>query len=73
MLSVLSKGGHLGDWYLTPAPYFFPDYIVYLVAHLLGPSIYVRIAIFAAAQTLVVFAAFWLAKYACCRKMGSVK
>ena len=58
-VDITSKGGRLADWYLTPAPYFFPDYVVYFIAHLLGPSIYTRIAIFAVAQALVTFAAIW--------------
>src|SRR5258706_4977859 len=30
---LLSRGGRLSDWFLTPAPYFFPDYPIYFFAH----------------------------------------
>ncbi|MEQ1759484.1 MAG: hypothetical protein ABL986_14280 [Vicinamibacterales bacterium] len=56
---VIEKHGRLSDWYLTPAPYFFPDFPLYLVAHLLGQSAYVRIAWFAVGQTVVTFGALW--------------
>lgn len=57
---LLSKGGHISDWFLTPAPYFFPDYPVYLVAYILGSDTYSRIAIFSVAQTTLTFCAIWL-------------
>jgi len=33
---LLKRGGSLSDWLLTPAPYFFPDMLVYLPAWLVG-------------------------------------
>ncbi len=36
---LISKRGRISDWFLTPAPYFFPDYLVIVVlflAHYLG-------------------------------------
>ena len=57
---ILSKGGHLSDWFLTPAPYFFPDYPLYLFAYLLGVSTYIQIAIFAVVQIGATLCAMWL-------------
>lgn len=55
-----SHGGRLSDWFLTPAPYFFPDFPTYLVAYLLGPDTYSRIGIYSIAQALLTFCALWL-------------
>jgi hypothetical protein len=57
---LMSKGGRISDWFLTPAPYFFPDYPLYFVAHVLGASTYARIVIFCVAQTLLTCFAIWL-------------
>jgi hypothetical protein len=57
---LMARGGHISDWYLTPAPYFFPDYPAYFVAYILGSSTYGRIAMFSVVQTLVTFGAMWL-------------
>jgi hypothetical protein len=47
---LLHRGGRLADWYLTPAPYYFPDLPLYLIAYWLGPDGYSQIIIFAALQ-----------------------
>lgn len=52
---LLDQGGRLSDWLLTPALYFFPDYPLYLAAHLTAPDIYARIATFALVQMALVF------------------
>ena len=57
---LISKGGSISDWFLTPAPYFFPDYPVYLIAYILGSDTYSRIAMFSIAQTVLTFCAIWL-------------
>ena len=57
---VLSGGGRIADWYLTPAPYFFPDYPIYFGAYAAGWDTYSRIVLFSVAQTMLVFAAVWL-------------
>jgi hypothetical protein len=57
---LIAKGGRIADWFLTPAPYFFPDYPTYLVAYLLGADTYSRIALFSIAQTMLTFFAIWL-------------
>ena len=57
---LISKGGSISDWFLTPAPYFFPDYPVYLIAYIVGSDTYSRIAMFSIAQTVLTFCAIWL-------------
>jgi hypothetical protein len=57
---LISKGGSLSDWFLTPAPYFFPDYPIYLMAYILGSGTYGGIAVFAIAQTVMTFCAIGL-------------
>ena len=57
---VMSKGGHLSDWYLTPAPYFFPDYPTYFVAYIVGSTSYVQIVLFSIAQILLTVSVIWL-------------
>ena len=57
---VLSKGGHLSEWHLTPAPYFFPDYLMYFVAYMSGSTTYARIVLFSIVQTLVTLTVLWL-------------
>jgi hypothetical protein len=57
---LLAKGGHMADWFLTPAPYFFPDYPIYWLAYLLGSTPYSQIAIFAVIQGVMVFLSLWL-------------
>lgn len=56
---LLAGQGKLADWYLTPAPYFFPDYLLYLPASLLGATVYEQVLMFAllqiAALTALVF------------------
>lgn len=56
---VLAKGGHMADWFLPPAPYFFPDYPMYFLVYLLGPMPYSQIAIFTIVQSVMVFLAIW--------------
>jgi len=57
---VLTKGGRLSDWFLTPAPYFFPDYLVYLLAYVLGVGTYMRVAAFAVVQIGATLCVMWL-------------
>lgn len=57
---LLAKQGHFQDWFLTPAPYFFPDYLMFLLAYLLGSGPYIQILIFALLQVSLTFGAIWL-------------
>jgi hypothetical protein len=54
---MLLHGGRIADWYLTPAPYFFPDYVLYLLAFSLGGDIYTSILLFGLIQISVLFLA----------------
>ncbi|NVO15681.1 MAG: hypothetical protein HXX10_16740 [Rhodoplanes sp.] len=54
---ILLHGGRISDWYLTPAPYFFPDFILYFLAFSLGSDIYLSILLFSLIQITVLFIA----------------
>lgn len=56
---VFSHGGHLRDWYLTPAPYFFPDFLLYWPAYVLGKTTYSQIIIFTTLQISLMFVLIW--------------
>lgn len=62
---LLRHGGSLGDWFLTPAPYFFPDFPLYLLAWLGGAGVFEQTTLFALLQTvLAAIALFLLARRA---------
>lgn len=50
---LIAKGGSLDDWFLTPAPYFFPDYLIGFGSRLFGSSPYFHILSFALLQLLL--------------------
>jgi len=52
---VLQQGGQFKDWYLTPAPYYFPDYGLYFLAFLLVSGIYEQIIVFTIIQCFILF------------------
>jgi len=56
---LVGGSGRLADWYLTPAPYFFPDFPIYLVAYLVGQGAYQQILAFALLQVILTFAALY--------------
>lgn len=49
---LFERGGQLSDWFLTPAPYFFPDYLLYLGAYAAGSDIYWQILVYALLQII---------------------
>ena len=51
--NLLQYGGHIQDWYLTPAPYFFPDYFLFLVAYLSTSTAFAQLVIYALLQILL--------------------
>ena len=57
---LLSNNGQLKEWFLTPAPCFFPDYPMFLLAYLVGPTPYSQIIAFALIQAALTFFAIWL-------------
>lgn len=74
LLSDLSShGGRLADWYLTPAPYFFPDMPLFAIAHALGNGAFQSFLIFAILQTLLLYGSLWtLARAASGEDSGTV-
>ena len=57
--NVMSHQGSLSHWYLSPAPYLFPDALIHVVIHPFTANTYVRLALFAAAQIAVLFLVIW--------------
>lgn len=57
---LFSQGGSLKQWYLTPSPYYIPDFLTYLPAYLLGRDTYQRMLFFSLIQIGFVFFAQWL-------------
>jgi MFS family permease len=53
------KHGSIKDWFLTPAPYFFPDYVMFLFAYLVGSRPYIQILAFSLIQSFLTFIAIW--------------
>lgn len=47
---VLGGTGKFSDWILTPAPYFFPDYVMYAIAYAASPDIFYQILLFSILQ-----------------------
>lgn len=64
---ILADGGHIREWFLTPAPYFFPDYPVYLVAYGIGDTPFSQILAFALIQTVLALGAMVLVARAAVR------
>lgn len=56
---LFSGGGRLADWYLTPAPYFFPDFPIFLLAYLVGEGPYQQILAYGLLQTLLTMVALY--------------
>ena len=57
--NVLAHGGSLSHWYLSPAPYLFPDALVHAVIQPFTSDTYARLAVFAAVQIAALFAMLW--------------
>ncbi|MCX7544471.1 hypothetical protein [Marinicella gelatinilytica] len=52
--NLLNENGAYSDWYLPPAPYFFPDLPLYLLAFVLSKNVYIAQFIFAILQGVLV-------------------
>lgn len=50
---VFSRGGKFSDWYLTPSPYFFPDYLFAAAAYVSGATPPIQLALFSLVQCAV--------------------
>ncbi len=60
---IMELGGSLEKWYLTPAPYFFPDFPIFFLAQLLGENTYQDLIIYFCLQASATSVAiFYLAK-----------
>ncbi|WP_295993873.1 hypothetical protein [Rugamonas sp.] len=53
---LFERGGHFGQWYFTPAPYFFPDWPLYFGLRWLTGSVYYALAAIMAVQALLLWA-----------------
>lgn len=56
---LLERGGDAGDWFLPPAPYFFPDMLMYLPAWLAG-DVQWQTLVFALLQTALTSTGLYL-------------
>lgn len=56
---LFAGSGKLSEWYLTPSPYFFPDYPLYLVAYLFGQGPFEQILLFALLQVALTVVALY--------------
>ncbi len=60
---IFIKGGKINDWFLTPSPYFFPDYPAFFIAYLIGNTPQSQMIAFALMQaSLMLMAVFFIAK-----------
>lgn len=50
---ILHQHGHIKDWYLTPAPYFFPDDLLFLVAYFSAHTVHAQIIVYAILQIIL--------------------
>lgn len=57
--NVMAHGGSLSHWYLSPAPYLFPDALVHAVIQPFASDTYARLAVFATVQIAALFALLW--------------
>lgn len=56
---IFQNNGQIKDWFLTPAPYFFPDYPAFMLAYFIGSTPYSQIILFALIQITLTFFAIW--------------
>lgn len=52
---LFGKGGRLNDWYLTPAPYFFPDYLMFAISYFFADGAYYQLLVFLVIQLVMSF------------------
>ena len=50
---IFTNNESINSWYLTPAPYFFPDLTIQYISHHLGNDTYSRILIYGIIQILI--------------------
>lgn len=49
---MLRQGGKQADWYLSPPPYWFPDYLLFLPGFAVVDGPYLQLAVYTAVQIL---------------------
>jgi len=47
---ILNNHGHIKDWHLTPAPYFFPDYLIFLSTYIFAHTVPMQTVTYAILQ-----------------------
>ena len=53
--NIFDEGGNFTDWYLTPAPYIFPDMLVYFIMNYLTQNEFHAMFLFVITQMIFVF------------------
>ncbi len=72
LFTDIAHGGSLIDWHFSNAPYLFPDIALFLPIWALAPNMFVAIAIFGAAQLLLLAGGFsWLASRSACSPLAA--
>lgn len=51
---LFDRGYHLSSWYLTPAPYFFPDMLVFFIIKTCIKSVFYAFLVYAIFQTVLI-------------------
>lgn len=61
--NLVLEGGKYSDWYLSSAPYFFPDIFLFFIPSFIIPNFYVVMGVFALIyQTILFFGIYFLSK-----------
>lgn len=66
---VIDGSGHIEDWYLSPAPYFFPDFLLFWLAYSVTDNVIWQMIVFGSLQ---VCALWWVGGY-CLRNLDVVR
>lgn len=61
--NIFAENGSIHEWYLTPAPYFFPDYLLFGVSYFFTQKIHYQMAMYTCLQIiLLIFSLHFLFK-----------
>ena len=53
--NLVLEGGKYSDWYLSAAPYFFPDILLFFILSFIFSNFYIVMGIFAIIQHIILF------------------
>ena len=53
--NLVFEGGKYSDWYLSAAPYFFPDILLFFILSFIFSNFYIVMGIFAIIQHIILF------------------